>query len=124
MNPWVLIGLAALFLLGGASVAYAVKTGAVPSDRPEVVYMRGVLARIWANHGYRLTITSGLDGEHRDDSLHYEGLAEDYRSRDVKREDLAILQREAQAALGPNYQFFLEYLNGPNEHFHGEFDPD
>lgn len=72
-----------------------------------------------------ITITSGTDGKHMRQSLHYEGAALDVRSKNfgsavAKRHFLqAVLKR-----LGKGYQGILEHEGGANEHFHFEYDPD
>ncbi len=79
--------------------------------------------------GEPTTITSGLDGEHKDGSLHPEGLAVDVRRVDrvvdqfgrVHFPDLAqaIEQTNAiRAELGDDYDVILEAT-----HVHIEFDP-
>lgn len=122
MNKWVwlLIG-AAVLILGGAGMAFAVKPGAVLSDNPAIVRAREILARIWQSFGYPLTVTSGLDGTHSAQSYHYLGLADDYRTHDVDRNALQQMVAQAKVELGPDYRVLLEDLNGSNEHLHVEY---
>jgi hypothetical protein len=98
--------------------AFATKPGALLSTRPEMDYARRILARIWTAHGYQLTVTSGLDSTHSAESLHYEGLAEDYRTRDVAPSQLSGMVSEARAILGRDYDVVLE-----SDHLHVEYDP-
>ena len=73
---------------------------------------------VWQNHGARLTITSGLDGKHGKDSLHYAGRALDFRTRDLDRLARAEAARELQTALGDDFRVLLE-----RDHIHVEHDP-
>lgn len=100
------------------SSRYIVKAGASPSAEPEIEYARRVLARIWSRNGLLLTVTSGRDGTHSAQSLHYLGLAEDYRTRDIPSSTLQAMVSEARAALGPNYDLVIE-----SDHLHVEYDP-
>ncbi|MCV0441473.1 MAG: hypothetical protein K5880_23035 [Hydrogenophaga sp.] len=79
--------------------------------------------------GEPTTITSGLEGEHGEGSLHFEGLAVDVRRLDrhvdqfggVHFIDLALAERQARAiraALPSDFDVVLEAT-----HVHIEFDP-
>lgn len=105
---------------------FAVKPGARPSNDPRVEHMRRIVTQVLSSLGYETVVTSGEESEtsHMAKSLHYAGLAEDYRSQHIKRGDLDGIVKTIQARLGADYDFILEYRNLPNEHFHGEFDPD
>jgi hypothetical protein len=120
--PWV-IAIALLLILAGAGPAFAIKPGAVLSNRPEVQYMRRIVADVMSSYGYETMVTSGLDSQHMADSKHYQGLAEDYRTHHINRADLEPIRRAIATKLGADYDFLLEDLNTDNEHFHGEFDP-
>jgi hypothetical protein len=87
--------------------------------------MRRIVAAVYQSRGYELVLTSGEESgtRHRVGSLHYKGLAEDYRTHTVKRADLEPMLATIRARLGSDYDFILEARNRPNEHFHGEFDP-
>lgn len=114
---WLVLGLVALLLLRGAPV-FAAKPGAVLSNEPAIEHARRIVARVWASRGYSLTVTSGYDGSHRAQSLHYAGLAEDYRTRDVAPAHLPAMVDSVRSILGSDYDVVLE-----PDHLHVEFDP-
>lgn len=98
---------------------FAVKPGAIISNKPEMEYARRIIAAVWTKHGYQLTVTSGYDSDqHIANSLHYQGLAEDYRTRDVTPSDLDVMIAEVIAQLGSNYDVIKE-----TDHLHVEYDP-
>jgi len=71
-----------------------------------------------------VTITSGIDGAHAEDSGHYQLRALDvraknFRTRAGKDAFLAGLRRR----LGPRYTVLLESEGKPREHVHIQFDP-
>lgn len=118
-RTWAIVAVAVLLVLLMKTPAFATKPGALLSTRPEIDYARRILARVWASRGYTLTVTSGLDSTHSAQSLHYEGLAEDYRTRDVAPSDLPTMIAEVRAILGSDYDVVLE-----RDHLHVEYDPD
>lgn len=118
MDKRLWIAIAVLLVVLMASSAYAVKTGAVPSDETEMQYARRVLARIWQKYGYVLTVTAGRDGTHMAQSKHYLGLAEDYRTRGIPADTLARMIDEARRSLGSDYDVVNE-----DDHLHVEYDP-
>ena len=86
------------------------------------IKMRPVLIkadRIWFEHGQELVVTSGLEGTHSAGSLHYYGLALDFRTRyfddkQVVEDVYDILSR----SLSVNYDVVLH-----STHIHVEYDP-
>ena len=71
-----------------------------------------------------VTITSGIDGAHAEDSGHYQLRALDvraknFRTRAGKDAFLAGLRRR----LGPRYTVLLESEGKPREHVHMQFNP-
>ena len=71
-----------------------------------------------------VTITSGIDGTHAEDSGHYQLRALDVRSKNFRTRAgkdafLAGLRRR----LGPRYTVLLESEGKPREHVHIQFDP-
>lgn len=116
---WALVaGVVVAVLLLGRRVAFAAKPGAVLSDKPEIVRARRIVAQVWQSRGATVTVTSGLDGTHQAKSLHYEGLAEDYRTSDAPKGQLLGMVSEIRALLGGSYDVVLE-----STHLHVEFDP-
>lgn len=82
-----------------------------------------IVEKVYDHYEVPCVITSGVDGVHHgngtDDTLHYKGLALDYRTREFRAVDLPKVRAEIAAALGPNYDVVLE-----KDHLHVEFDPD
>jgi hypothetical protein len=75
-----------------------------------------IVEPILAKHGQELVITSMMDGEHRDMSLHYSGLAVDLRTWDLRNPRSCV--DKMGRALGDNYDVVLE-----KDHIHLEYDP-
>lgn len=73
--------------------------------------------RIWREHGQELVVTSGLDGEHSAGSLHYYGLALDFRSRYFSPEEKAKVVRALRERL-PHGLEVVEHAT----HIHVEYD--
>lgn len=114
---WIVLGLLALLLLR-ARPAFAIKAGATLSTRPEIVFARSIVATVYRAHGYTLTVTSGIDSKHGAQSLHDQGLAEDYRTREIAAVTVASMASEIRARLGAAYDVIVE-----SDHLHVEFDP-
>jgi hypothetical protein len=70
-----------------------------------------------------LVVTSVTDGQHSPNSLHYKGLAFDFRSHDLANGRKLQVHGALRHHLGPDFDVILEALNTPNEHFHVEYDP-
>lgn len=86
-----------------------------------------IAAKVYAAFGItgeRATITSVMDGEHRDGSIHYEGNAFDVRTWfDDAGNQLSIYDKQKLAAalrfaLGDDWDVVIE-----NTHIHCEYDP-
>lgn len=85
-----------------------------------------VAAEVFSEHEFDCIITSGLDGHHNRGSRHYIGHALDLRSKHIPT--LAIkkkIESEVQDRLEPlgDFDFFLESVDTPNEHYHLQFKP-
>lgn len=65
-----------------------------------------------------VTITSVLDGKHKEDSKHYDGDAFDMRTFIYTVKEINALAPALREALGPDYDVVLEA-----DHIHIEFDP-
>lgn len=89
--------------------------------QPEILLGLIVCREVFLARKIPLTLTSGTDGQHGNNSLHYKGRAVDLRlpSRySIEDEiDLSILV-ECREALGEQYDIVLE-----SDHIHLEFDP-
>jgi hypothetical protein len=90
--------------------------------KPQLVLAIVTLLLIYEeNYAAELVITSVNDGEHREDSYHYEGRAFDARTRGTGR--ATQIAGETKARLGSlGFDVVLEDLGGPNEHLHVELD--
>ncbi len=117
-TQWIIVGGVVALILLRARPVFAAKPGTIISNKPEIEHARRIAAAVWTAAGYTLTITSGLDSLHGEGSLHPEGLAEDYRTRDVAPSDLARMVSTLKARLGSLYDVVLE-----SDHLHVEFDP-
>lgn len=90
-----------------------------------------VLGPLFASRGIPMVWTSGVDGNHHPGSLHGLGYAMDLRSSTkfgCPASTDASLLADGKAALGPEFDFILEDVTGPdgeanpNVHFHLEWD--
>jgi uncharacterized protein YcbK (DUF882 family) len=86
---------------------------------PQMVVAILLIKDVFQAFGYRVIITSGSDGEHSENSLHYEGKALDFRTRHVQDEDLGPIAENAKQVLGDEFDVVLEAT-----HLHVEYDPD
>lgn len=86
--------------------------------RPDMVLAIIVVEGILASGGYETVITSALDSKHGTGSLHYVGLALDFRTRHIEDDLLPVITDEFKQALGKNYDVVLEH-----NHWHIEFQP-
>lgn len=120
---WIVGGIALLLMAGKKALGFAVKPGAVVPTTPEMRYAAQVIANVWQRYGFTATLTSGLDGEHREDSLHYSGMATDWRTKNLPVDKKQKMIAEVADILGRGYQVLFEYAGTPNEHMHVEYDP-
>ena len=72
----------------------------------------------WEKAGVSCVITSGSDGKHGPNSLHYKGKALDFRTNNLRPEQVHPVYMALKEALGPQYDTVLE-----SDHVHCEFDP-
>lgn len=85
------------------------------------IRMRPVLihaGRIWKLFGQECVITSGLEGEHSDGSLHPYGRAVDLRTRYFNDAQTAEAAKKLAKALGDNFDVITT-----KTHIHVEYDP-
>jgi uncharacterized protein RhaS with RHS repeats len=70
-------------------------------------------------------VTSGTDGKHKDNSLHYSGYAVDVRGNTVSDSQMQDIANDIQEMLGDDYQVIPEYFPGnpARDHIHIEYDP-
>lgn len=69
--------------------------------------------------GREAIVTSGTDGVHGHDSLHYVGLAIDIRTRDLTKKQTEWLAAKLREVLGKNFDVVIE-----KDHIHIEYDPE
>ena len=70
-----------------------------------------------------VTITSGIDGKHADDSGHYQLRALDVRSKNFRgRPAKDGFMLGLRKRLGPRYTVILESMGKRNEHVHVQYD--
>ena len=91
--------------------------------RPEMVMVHNCVTSVFAKHGYPCVVTSGVGMKHSKRSLHYVGLALDYRTKHIsdnqyKRAIVMSLQ-----TVLPCCDVVLEHVGQEEEHLHVEMDP-
>ena len=77
-----------------------------------------IIDRVYTRYDYVCVLTSGKDGTHGEGSLHYEGRAGDFRTRQVTPENKHKIIADCQKELGPEFEVILE-----DSHIHVEHDP-
>lgn len=91
--------------------------------RPELLSARTIVIQSFQKYGFDCIVTSCTDGDHAGKSFHYNGLAEDYRTKHVLNLTVKMaIYKDIKAALEPLYDVILEGLGTDNEHIHIEFD--
>ena len=85
---------------------------------PDIIVALAPAAVIWERHGQELVITSGTDGKHSEGSLHYSGLALDFRTRYFGADQVVEVAADLRKALGVDYDVVIE-----PSHIHCEYDP-
>jgi len=85
---------------------------------PQMAIAYTIAALIYAGHGKRCRITSGVEGKHGPNSLHYKGHALDLGTRDYQEQLQVMIRDELREALGGQFDVVLEAT-----HLHLEFDP-
>lgn len=78
-----------------------------------------IIFEVYRDFDVSPVITSGMEGKHSSGSLHYAGLAFDFRTRHVKPDSRFELAARLQAELGEEFDVVLEA-----DHIHIEWDPD
>ena len=91
--------------------------------QPQMVLAFAIIQPIYHRMGYECVITAACDGKHLTNSLHYKGLALDFRIKHVISIDKPRLIKDIKDALGQDFDVLLEDAGTPNEHAHVEHDP-
>lgn len=86
--------------------------------KPQVAIAYTIACMVYQRYGQPCWITSGSDGKHGPQSLHYQGAALDLRTRHLTIEQIPLIYRELKLALGEQFDVVLE-----PDHIHVEFDP-
>lgn len=81
-----------------------------------------IVAGVYEELGLNCVITSGDDGDHMKDSLHFEGKALDFRTNGLLPQHLRLIPGLVKTALGADFDVVLENKNGVT-HLHVEYDP-
>jgi hypothetical protein len=88
---------------------------------PGALFALTVVDQVYESHGVAETvITSGEDGNHGWNSLHYDGDAFDTRTRDLDPELAKIIAKDVADRLGRDYDVVLEHSP---PHLHVEKQP-
>lgn len=74
-----------------------------------------VAGEIYSSFGKPLVVTSGTDSEHSIGSLHYYGLALDFRTRFFSVEELSLVEERLNERLGERFRVVVE-----KDHIHVE----
>lgn len=77
-----------------------------------------VIDRAYNDEDYMCVLTSGKDGKHKEDSLHYLGRAGDFRTRHVLPDIMQRIVARIKRELGMAFDVILE-----DDHLHVEYDP-
>src|SRR5262245_27342681 len=120
---WILAGVLLYAITKGAQEVFAVKPGVQLAHTWQVQMLRNAVGSVWQAYGYQPTITSSMDGSHMQQSKHYEGLAEDYRTKDLPADMKRQMIAEVRNILGPDFDVLFEDEGKANEHLHIEYDP-
>ena len=98
--------------------------GGIPwGVKPETIRGMHIVANIYKSLGKELTVTSVCDGEHKNGSKHYQGLAFDCRTwRDstgvqMTPKEKEVLAKYCRDALGDDWDVVIE-----KTHMHVEYD--
>lgn len=98
----------------------AIKAGAdLRGLKPQMAVAYTIAAMVYLHKtGLPCVITSGTDGKHGPNSLHYRGLALDLRTRHLPVDQVHPVYLAIKQALGDQFDVVLE-----SDHLHLEFDP-
>ena len=91
--------------------------------KPQMAVAYTIISTIYHRHQSQpCVVTSASDGVHGPNSLHYQGLALDIRTRHVIPAMLLLIVRDLKNELGEQFDVVEEDIGGSNGHLHIEFD--
>lgn len=85
---------------------------------PQMAVAYTIACTVYQRHNYDCVITSGSDGKHGPNSLHYSGKALDLRTNNLRSESVHPIYLKLKQALGEQFDVVLE-----SDHIHLEWDP-
>lgn len=87
--------------------------------QPQLAIAYTIASWVFSNKtGQRCVITSGSDGKHGPNSLHYKGKALDIRINNLRPDQIHPVYLTLKECLGDQFDVVLE-----SDHLHVEFDP-
>jgi hypothetical protein len=98
-------------------VSLSIKQGAVLPPELAMSVMVASIHDAFKEEGYDCVITAGIDGKHSAGSLHYVGLALDFRSRTIPSGERERMRAKIAERL-PGFDVVLEA-----DHYHVEYQP-
>jgi len=110
----------------GYTMGIGLKDGVrIHGIRPEVVLGVLIVKEVLEHFGSDLVVTSCIDGNHpvSGPNTHYQGLAFDVRSHNVKEEDKQSVTSKLKECLGPDFFVLFENPGQPGEHWHIAYHP-
>ena len=100
--------------------AISIKPGVdIAGIQPEMSLALPIIASAFHQFGVECVITSGKEGKHGRNSLHYVGFALDFRTRDLTEADQAVMHILVIKRLSSQFDVVLE-----KDHLHVEFQPE
>ena len=85
--------------------------------KPECIIALSICNEVYKNYGIDMVITSGTEGKHSKNSLHYVGFAFDLRTNNIQyTSDVNLIVKDIKDALTDEYDIVLE-----KDHLHIEF---
>jgi hypothetical protein len=86
--------------------------------RTEIVLAAVIIDQVFRENATEAVITSGIDGRHSRGSLHYQGSAMDFRTRDLLPANQKTVRDEIKLRLGEDFDVVLE-----KDYLHVEWQP-
>lgn len=123
--PWVIAAVVLLLVFvrraGATTIGndVQIKSGVnLVGLQPQILLAIQVADDLYVSRGHSLTITSANDSQHMEGSLHYGGMAVDFRTKDLPPGAAQEIAAALKSQLGSQYDVVLE-----SDHIHVEFDP-